>query len=136
MKRICLVLKMVFLIKVYQKIQSIFHALFWMCLKFGCWRYGEECRFLKDCMDTTYKISNLIKISPKRDGMLQKIRKDILLEYPRFRVLFPTRWTVRAESMKRFGMNQLMEICNQKLSPTSSAIIEQNMLSLICLLLF
>ena len=32
--------------------------------------------------------------------MLQKIRKDISLEYPGFRVLCPTRWTVRAESMK------------------------------------
>ena len=32
--------------------------------------------------------------------MLQKIRKDISLEYPGFRVLRPTRWTVRAESMK------------------------------------
>ena len=52
-------------------------------------------------MDTTYEISNLVKRSPKRDEMLQKIQKDVLLEYPRFRVLCPTRWTVRAESMKR-----------------------------------
>ena len=33
--------------------------------------------------------------------MLQKIRKDISLEYPRFRVLCPTRLTARAESTKR-----------------------------------
>ena len=32
--------------------------------------------------------------------MLQKIRKDISLQYPGFRVPCPTRWTVRAESMK------------------------------------
>ena len=60
----------------------------------------KNARFLKDSMDTTYDISNLIKKSPKRDAMLQKIRKDISLEYPGFRVLCPTRWTVRAESMK------------------------------------
>ena len=60
----------------------------------------KNVRFLKDSMDTTYEISNLNKKSPKRDTMLQKIQKDISLEYPGFRVLCPTRWTVRAESMK------------------------------------
>ena len=59
----------------------------------------KNARFLKDSMDTTYDISNLIKKSPKGDAMLQKIRKDISLEYPGFRVLCPTRWTVMTESM-------------------------------------
>ena len=66
----------------------------------GCWRYGEELQFLRDSMDITYEISNLIKKSRKRDVMLQKLRKDKSLEYPGIRVLCPTRWTVRAESMK------------------------------------
>ena len=51
-------------------------------------------------MDTAYEISNLIKKSSKRDAKLQKIPKDISLEYPGFRVLCLTRWTVRAESME------------------------------------
>ena len=51
----------------------------------------KNARFLKDSMDTTYDIFNLIKKSPKGDAMLQKIRKDISLEYPEFRVLYPTR---------------------------------------------
>ena len=39
-------------------------------------------------MDTTYdETSNLIKRSSKRDGILQKIQKNISLEYARFRVL-------------------------------------------------
>ena len=37
----------------------------------------KNIRFLKDSMDTTYKISNPVKRSPKKDVMLQKIRKDI-----------------------------------------------------------
>ena len=41
----------------------------------------KNVRFLKDSVDTTYEISSLIKKSPKRDTMLQKIRKDISLEY-------------------------------------------------------
>ena len=83
---------MVFLIKFYQKIQKAFfthclgHAL---NLVVGDMVMIE--RFLKYSMDTTYEISNLIEKSPKRDAMLQKIRKDISLEYPGFRVLCPTR---------------------------------------------
>ena len=61
----------------------------------------KDARFLKDCMDRTYHISNLIQKSPKRDAMLQEIREDISLGFPGFGVLCPTRWTVRAESMKR-----------------------------------
>ena len=46
----------------------------------------KNVRNLKGSMDTTYEISNLIKKSPKRDAMLQKIRKDMSLEYPGFDV--------------------------------------------------
>ena len=60
----------------------------------------KKLRFLKDSMETTYEISNLIKKCSKRDVMLQEIQNGILLEYPGFRVLCPTRWTVRAKSIK------------------------------------
>ena len=56
-------------------------------------------------MDTTYEISNPIKKCSKRDAMLQEIQNDILLEYPGFRVLCPTRWTVRAKSIKSTLVN-------------------------------
>ena len=32
--------------------------------------------------------------------MLQEIQNDILIEYPGFRVLCPTRWTVRDKSIE------------------------------------
>ena len=60
-------------------------------------------RFLKDIFDTTHdrgEISNLIKISPKRDQMLDKIRNDLSVSCPGFRILCLTMWTVRAESLK------------------------------------
>ena len=60
----------------------------------------KNVRFLNNSIATAYEISNLIKKSPKRDAMLHKTRKDILLESPGFRALCPTRWTVKAESMK------------------------------------
>ena len=37
--------------------------------------------------------------------MLQEIQNDILLEYPGFRVLCSTRWTVRAKSIKSTLVN-------------------------------
>ena len=74
-----------------RKSKIIFHTLFWACFKFGCWRHSEECRVFDNSIDTAYEISNLIKKSPKRDAMLHKTRKDILLEYPGFRALCPTR---------------------------------------------
>ena len=60
----------------------------------------KEDRLLKNAMDTTSELSNLIKKSPKREGMLQKIRDDLSLECPGFRVLCPGRWTVRAITLK------------------------------------
>ena len=65
----------------------------------------KNTRFLKDSVETTYEISNLIKKCSKRDAMLQEIQNDILLEYPGFRVHCPTRWTVRAKSVKSTLVN-------------------------------
>ena len=96
----------------------------------NCFRYAlslavadmEKNVFWKTLWNATYIMSNLIKKSPKRDVMLQKIWKDLLLEYPAFRVLCSTWCTVKAKSIlitgllyNNFGMNHLMEIWNQKL---------------------
>ena len=56
----------------------------------------KEDRLLKYTMYATSELSKLIKKSPKRERMLQKIRDDLSLECPDFRVLCPTRWAVRA----------------------------------------
>ena len=50
-------------------------------------------------MDTTSEISKLIKFSPKRDAIFTKLKTDLSPETPGFRVLCPTRWTVRADSL-------------------------------------
>ena len=42
----------------------------------------KEERLLKNTMATTSELSKLIKKSPKREGMLQKIRDDLSLECP------------------------------------------------------
>ena len=51
-------------------------------------------------MDTTSELSELIKKLPKREGTLQNIPDGLSLECSGFRVLCPTRWTVRANTLK------------------------------------
>ena len=53
-------------------------------------------RNLRDALDTTSEISKLLKFSPKRDRMFEKLKAKLAPETPGFRVLCPIRWTVRA----------------------------------------
>lgn len=78
---------------------------------------------LRDTMDITSELSKLIKKSPKRESMLSSIRDQLSLEYPGFRVLCPTRWTVRADCLKSIldnwnAINLLWDnSLNEKLDP-------------------
>ena len=51
----------------------------------------KEDRLVKNTVDTTSALSKLIKKSPKRGRMLQKIRDDLSLECPGLRILCSTR---------------------------------------------
>ena len=97
--------------------KALFTRCFGHALKLAVGDMVKNARFLKDCMGTTDDIS-------KRDAMLQKIRKDISLEYPGFKVLCP-KMNSKGVNQRRsflttgllyntFGMNHLMEIWNQK----------------------
>ena len=55
---------------------------------------------LADMFDTTAEISKLLKFSPKRDAMFDRIKEAISPETTGFRVLCPTRWTVRAACLQ------------------------------------
>jgi len=54
---------------------------------------------MKDCLDTCFKLIKLIKWSPKRAGMLTRIKEEIGDSSPNVRTFWPTRWTVRANSL-------------------------------------
>ena len=66
-------------------------------------------------MDVAFEVSKLVKFSPKSKGKLEKLDEELALESSGFRVLFPTRWTVRAASLKSLlsnnvALQQLWEI--------------------------
>ena len=60
----------------------------------------KKCLVLKKALDITFEMSKLIKHSPKRDALFTKLKEELQPELPGMRVLCPTRWTVRADSLK------------------------------------
>ena len=57
-------------------------------------------KVMKDALDTTFKISKLIRLSPKRDSLFEKLKSDLSPGVPGLRTLCPMRWTVRGSSFK------------------------------------
>ena len=54
---------------------------------------------MRDALDTTFEISKLVKYSPKRDNLFEKLKQELTPDTAGLRVLCPIRWTVRAESL-------------------------------------
>ena len=59
----------------------------------------------QDALDTTFDISKLLKYSSKRNAAYLKIKEEISPNEAGFRTLYPTRWTVRAESLASVNRN-------------------------------
>ncbi len=62
-------------------------------------------KIMGDTLDTVYEITKLIKKSPKRDTIFQKIKNEVGSGSPGVRILCPTRWTVRAEALASISEN-------------------------------
>ena len=50
----------------------------------------KNSKIMKDALDITFEVSKLIKFSPKRDVMFEKLKDTIAPDTPGFRVLCPT----------------------------------------------
>ena len=60
----------------------------------------KKCKLMRSCLDAVFEITKLIKKSPKRDAIFQKLKQDLATGTPRFSVLCLTRWTVHAASLQ------------------------------------
>ena len=67
----------------------------------------KRCKHTKDALDVAFEVSKLVKVSPKRTAQLEKLKEELSLDSPGFRVLCPTRWTVRAASLKSLLSNYI-----------------------------
>ena len=63
---------------------------------------------IRDTLDTVEEMTKLIKKSPKREGLFQKLKNDIACESPGIRLLCPTRWTVRAAALTSISENYVV----------------------------
>lgn len=60
----------------------------------------KQCKVMKSALEVVHEISKLLKESPKRDAAFDKLKADLAPDTPGFRVLCPTRWTVRGLSLQ------------------------------------
>ena len=65
----------------------------------------KNCSTMKKALDITHEITKLIKYSPRREVLFRSIKDDVSPGTPGIRVLCPTRWTVRAETMDSIIQN-------------------------------
>ena len=65
----------------------------------------QKCKLMKCALEATHEITKLVKYSPRREYLFRQIKDELAPDCPGIRVLCPTRWTVRAESMKSIIYN-------------------------------
>ena len=83
----------------------------------------KRCSVMKNTLDAIHEICKLVKSSPKRDALLQQIKQEVQADAPGIRVLCPTRWTVRADSVKSILENYsyLLELWDEAYEATKEA---------------
>ena len=74
-------------------------------LNLACSDSIKGCPLMKDALDIVYEITKLIKKSPRRDSTFQTLREEISPTSPGIRILCPTRWTVKADSLHSIVTN-------------------------------
>lgn len=75
----------------------------WHALGLSAGDILKQCELLKDAVDTKFEITKLIKY---RECIFQRMKEESSSgSTPGIRVLFPTRWTVRANSLASFICN-------------------------------
>ena len=85
--------------------QAIFTHCYGYALNLAVGDTIKQCQLMKSTLEVTTEISKLIKKSPKRDSLFQKLKSELAPESPSFRVLCPTRWTVRAAFLQSVSDN-------------------------------
>ena len=65
-------------------------------LNLACCDALKQCKLMKDALETTCKITTLIKKSPGHDATFKSLQSEVIPEtdLPGIRLLCPTRWTV------------------------------------------
>jgi hypothetical protein len=70
-------------------------------LNLACSDSIKQCRVIKNALATSFEITKLVKLSPKREAQLNAINEAAETDdpCPRIRIMCPTRWTVTATTL-------------------------------------
>ena len=71
----------------------------------ACGDAVKKCELMKNTLDTSYELIKLIKKSPRRDAVFQRIKDQLPEDTMGIRVLCPTRWTVSAQALQSIIAN-------------------------------
>ena len=87
-------------------------------LNLACVDTIKQSKLMKDALDIAHEISKLVKKSPRRQACLERLKAAMDMDSPGIRVLCPTRWTVRAETLQRILDNYkaLQELWGESLT--------------------
>ena len=55
---------------------------------------------MQEALDITREITELVKLSPRRGSVFQRLKDEIASQDAGIRLLCPTRWTVKAEALE------------------------------------
>ena len=80
----------------------------------------KRCDCINNALSITYEITKLIKKSPQREARFLRLKETLSPSTPGVRVLCPTRWTIRAESLQSIIDNYtvLLETWQESLGAT------------------
>ena len=95
--------------------KAIYTHCYGHALNLACSDAIKQIKILKDALDITYEVTKLIKMSPRRESIIQRLKQTMAPDSPGMRLLCPTRWTVKADSLKSVLDNYetLMETWNE-----------------------
>ena len=90
--------------------RSLYTHCYGHALNLACSDSIKNSMVIKNALETSFKITKLIKNSPKRDSHLDQIKlaarvEDNQSQTPGIRLFCPTRWTVRSETLYSIIMN-------------------------------
>ena len=69
-------------------------------LNLACMYTIKSSKVMQEALDITAEITKLVKLSPRRGTIFQRLKDELAPLDPGIRVLCPTRWTVKAEALK------------------------------------
>ena len=97
----------------------------------------KNSKLLKDALAVTFEVSKLVKYSPNRDVIFENLKGKLAPDTSGFCVLCPTRWTVRANSLRSVLDNYaiLQDLWKESKDKTSDPSVRARIIGIIIIII-